>query len=71
MWITFIRYNPDTIKNKEHTVKIAKTERFNKLIETVKFELYQEPETFEVRLIQLCYNDDYDVYQDYKFEDYN
>lgn len=44
-------------------------ERLDMLVETIKRELTIVPESFEVKLIQLYYNDAYEIYQDVKEED--
>lgn len=66
--LTIIRYNPDSIKNKGKTINISKENRFEKLVETTKKELSRIPSKFEVNLIQLFYDDNYENYQEYKTE---
>ena len=67
--ITLIRYNPDTIKNKNKTLKIDSKRRLRTLKKIVKKELTREPNKFEVKLVQLYYNDDYKEYKPVKRED--
>jgi len=66
---TIIRYNPDEIKNQGFPVEIGTQERLAKLEEVTKKELATVPGKFEVKLIQLYYNDDYLEYLPYKEED--
>ena len=42
---------------------------FNSLVDTVKEELVKEYDEFIVKIIQLYYDDDYEIYQEIKEED--
>jgi hypothetical protein len=67
--VIFIRFNPDSIKNKDKKVDIDLTTKLEKLVNVIKDELMKQYNDFIIKLIQLYYNDDYEVYQDYKEED--
>ena len=67
--LTIVRYNPDRVINRERVVNIDKNRRFDLLVETVKHELNNPPDRFQVKLIQLYYDDNYEIYQEYKEED--
>jgi hypothetical protein len=66
--VIFIRYNPDKIKNKAKEVVIKQEQKLELLIKTIKEELQANYDIFSVKLIQLFYNDDNDVYQNKKYE---
>lgn len=65
--VIFIRYNPDMIKNKKK-INIDASERLYNLVKVIKEELVVDYDNFVVKMIQLYYNDDYDIYQ-YKKEE--
>lgn len=67
--ITIIRFNPDKITNNHNKISVDKSVRFKKLVETVEQELNKIPDKFEVRLIQLYYDDNNEIYECYKSED--
>jgi len=67
--VIFIRYNPDKIMNKKKEIKIPNTNRLDKLIEVIKYELNNDYDKITVKLIQLFYNDDNKIYESYKEED--
>jgi len=67
--VIIIRYNPDIVKNKGNTLKIKQIDRINLLVKTIKEELIKEYDTFIIKLIQLYYNDDYEIYKNVKKED--
>jgi len=68
--ITIIRYNPDKILNRDQPHRVSKEMRLNLLVEIVRKELNLVPIKFEVKLIQLFYdqNDTVTAYQAYKEE---
>jgi very-short-patch-repair endonuclease len=67
--VIIIRYNPDIVKNNGKVVNINKSDRINLLVKTIKDELVKEYNTFIVKIIQIYYNDNYEVYQPIKEED--
>lgn len=67
--VTFIRYNPDVVKNGAKTLTIDPAERIDLLVKTVNEEIKAIPDSFKVKIIQLFYDDSYDVYQSVKSED--
>jgi Fe-S cluster biosynthesis and repair protein YggX len=67
--VIFIRFNPDKTKNKGKILKFTLEERLIKLVELIKKELIKEYDKFIVKIIQLYYDDDYDVYKSIKKED--
>ena len=67
--VIIIRYNPDTIKHKGKTLKIEQEKRLDLLVKTIKDELVKDYDKFNVKLIQLYYNDDFKEYQDIKITD--
>jgi hypothetical protein len=66
--VIIIRYNPDVVKNKNNILKINLSDKLDLLIKTIKKELCTNYDDFQVKLIQLFYNDNYEQYQDYKEE---
>jgi len=66
--VIIIRFNPDKIYHHKE-LKIPLTDRLDLLINTIKKELVTEYNTFNVKLIQLFFDDAYDIYQDVKIED--
>ena len=44
--------------------RVIDIDRFDLLVETVKHELNNPPEWFQVKLIQLYYNDNYRIYKE-------
>ena len=65
----FFSYNPDSIKHKGQKLKITNTERIDLLVKTIKEELTKSYDTFIVKIIQLYYNDNYEIYNHIKEED--
>jgi hypothetical protein len=61
--VVIIRYNPDVVKNNGKTQYISQCDRINLLVKTIKEELIKTYDEFLVKIIQICYNDNYDVYQ--------
>ena len=66
--VIIIRYNPDIVKNKGKQINISQCERINLLVKTIKDELIMSYDLFFVKIIQLFYNDNYDIYQPIKNE---
>ena len=66
--VIFIRYNPDTIRNKNNILNITQDDRLLLLVKTIKEELTKEYNEFIVKIIQLYYNDDYEEYKNVKEE---
>jgi hypothetical protein len=66
--VIFIRYNPDKVKNKGKQQMINQKEKIDLLINTVKYELSNNYDIFTVKIIQLYYDDNYDIYQPIKQE---
>ncbi len=67
--VILIRFNPDTIKNRRKQLIIPLIERLELLIKTIKEELIANYDKFNVKLIQLYYNDNYLKYEPIKIED--
>ena len=64
--VIIIRYNPDIVKNNGKALQISQQERITLLIQTIKDELVKSYDTFVVKIIQLYYSDNYDIYQSVK-----
>jgi predicted ester cyclase len=67
--VIVIRYNPDTVRNKGKQLNINQIDRVNLLVDTINQELSAVYEQFTIKLIQIYYNDSYDIYQPIKTED--
>lgn len=70
--VTVIRYNPDTVRSKGKPLSVPPTERIPLLEETIRSELDKEyplDAEFTVKIVQLYYDDAYDVYAPSKEED--
>ena len=50
--LTVIRYNPDRVINRRRVIDIDKNHRFDLLVETVKHELNNPPERFQVAILR-------------------
>ena len=66
--VIIIRYNPDIVKNNGKQINVSQCERINLLTKTIKDELIMSYDLFFVKIIQLYYNDNYDIYQPIKNE---
>ena len=66
--VIFIRYNPDNTYNKGNKQNIKLQNKLHMLIKTIKKELINEYDKFTIKLIQLYYDDNYDVYKPKKKE---
>jgi hypothetical protein len=64
--VIMIRYNPDIIKNNGKQIYINNNERIDLLVKVIKEELTKDYNIFMVKVIQLFYNDNYDIYQNIK-----
>lgn len=67
--VIFIRFNPDKIKNNGNVIEIPLIDRLDKLINIINDEITKEYDYFIVKLIQLYYDDKYELYQYMKIED--
>lgn len=67
--VIFIRFNPDTVRNKNKKIDIALHTRLDLLINTIKLELSKHYDKFIVKTIQLYYNDEYHKYHEIKEEE--
>ena len=67
--VVFIRYNPDSCKWKGKAFKVHPAERIDLLVNVVKDEIAREISGFEVKLMQLWYDDDLEEYTPCKIED--
>ena len=66
--VIIIRYNPDIIKNNGKKININNSERIDLLVKIIKEELIKTYDEFVVKIIQLFYNDNYEIYQSIKEE---
>jgi len=66
--VIIIRYNPDIVKNNGIHYNVSASDRIDLLVNTIKNELVKKYDTFIVKIIQVYYNDNYDIYQPIKEE---
>ena len=66
--VIFIRFNPDPTRNKGNKLNLELGDKIDLLVDTVKKELNKDYDKFQVKLIQLYYNDEHDTYQEMKEE---
>ena len=66
--VIIIRYNPDIIKNNQKKVNITQSDKIDLLVKMIKEELIKTYNEFVVKIIQLFYNDNYEMYQQLKEE---
>ena len=66
--VIIIRYNPDIIKNNNNSVIITQSDKIDLLVKVIKEELVKDYDKFIVKIIQICYNDNYEKYQYIKEE---
>lgn len=66
--VIIIRYNPDIVKHNGEKYNVPTSDRIDLLVKTIKNELVKNYELFIVKIIQIYYNDNYDVYQPIKEE---
>jgi hypothetical protein len=66
--VIIIRFNPDTTKHKAKRLPLKLGDKIDLLVQTVKDELVADYNEFQVKLIQLYYDDNYDVYNEKKTE---
>lgn len=56
------------VKNNSKILKINQNERLMLLVKTIKDELDKNYDDFQIKLIQLFYDDNYEKYKNYKEE---
>ena len=61
--VIFIRYNPDKITNNGKVVEFSMQDRLDILIEIIKSELIKNYDQFCIKIIQLFYDDNYELYE--------
>lgn len=66
--VIVIRYNPDIVRNKNKKLKILARERLDLLVKIIKKELTKDYNKFVVKIIQLYYDDNYEIYKPMKAE---
>jgi len=66
--VIIIRYNPDIIRNAGKQVNISQCYRIELLVKTIKDELVKTYDIFMVKIIQVFYDDNYELYQSIKEE---
>jgi hypothetical protein len=64
--VIFIRYNPDKTKHKNKQVLLSKEHKLKILIDTIKNELNKDYDKFNVKLVQLFYDDNNEKYNELK-----
>jgi hypothetical protein len=67
--VIIIRYNPDIIKNNGKIVNITQSDKIDLLVKIIKEELIKDYDKFIVKIMQICYNDNYEKYKIIKEED--
>jgi len=67
--VIIIRFNPDITRNKGTNLKLTLSDKMDLLVNTIKEELAKDYNSFQVKMIQLYYDDNYDDYQSVKVED--
>ena len=67
--VIFIRFNPDTTKNKGKNIGLKMGDKIDLLVIKIKEVLISNFDNFQVKIIQLYYDDDYEEYQSVKEED--
>lgn len=67
--VVFIRYNPDSFKWKGKAYNAAQAEKVELLVNVIKDEITRKISGFEVKLMQLWYDDDLDEYTPCKIDD--
>ena len=67
--VIILRFNPDTTKHNGKRLKLTLADKIDLLVDKVKEELIKNYETFQVKIIQLYYDDEYEIYQKIKEED--
>ena len=67
--VIIIRFNPDTTKHKGKKLNLTLGDKVDCLVECIKSELIKNYDTFQVKIIQLYYDDNYTTYQPIKEED--
>jgi len=59
--VIIVRYNPDTVRHCGKILHLPQVERVEILVNLVKSELSREYETFQVKIVQVYYNDNYET----------
>ena len=67
--VIIIRFNPDTTTHKGKRLKLTLADKIDLLVDKIKEELVKNYEIFQVKIIQLYYDDDNEKYQEVKEED--
>lgn len=67
--VTFIRYNPDSVRNNKKLLNFTQSEKIDLLMKTINEELVKDHENFNVNIIQLYYDDNCEEYMPTKRED--
>jgi hypothetical protein len=67
--VIFIRFNPDTTRNRGKNIGLKMGDKVDLLVSKLKEELMRDYDSFCVKMIQLYYDDNYEVYQSVKEED--
>jgi hypothetical protein len=66
--VIIIRYNPDGVKSNGKKLNINNEDKINLLVSKINEELSKEYDTFLVKIIQLYYDDNYEIYSPVKEE---
>jgi hypothetical protein len=66
--VIIIRFNPDTTKHNGKKMDLLLSDKIKLLVNKIKEELIKEYDTFQVKIIQIYYDDDYEIYKDIKEE---
>ena len=64
--VIFIRYNPDITRHGNKILNVCPAERIDLLVSTIKHQLQNVPDIFEIKLLQLWYDDTFTEYQKMK-----
>jgi len=66
--VILIRFNPDITKNKNKKLDLKLSDKIDLLVSTIKKELTKDYNKFQIKLIQLYYDDNYTKYRKIKTE---
>ena len=66
--LIILRFNPDTTKHKGKRLKLNLSDKIDLLVDKIKEELVKDYDKFQVKLIQLYYDDDFEIYNPIKEE---
>jgi hypothetical protein len=67
--VIIIRFNPDLTKHKGKKKNLNLCDKIDLLVDKIKEELVKDYDMFIIKIIQLYYDDDYEIYQNVKEED--